>query len=100
VQKKLERVRTNVTASNIDSFNSLKKRLDRLLIQDDIYWKQRVKSFWYRDGDLNTKYFHAAATSRKKVNIITLIENSNGVVCRKEEDLQTIARDYFSNIFT
>jgi len=71
-----------------------------LLIQDDIYWKQRAKSFWYHDGDLNTKYFHAAATSRKKVNRITHLENSDGVVCHKEKGFQTIARDYFSNLFT
>jgi len=71
-----------------------------LLVQDDIYWKQRAKSFWYRDGDLNTKYFHAVATSRKKINRITHLENSGGLVCGKKEELQTIARDYFSELFT
>jgi len=100
VQKKIEKLRTHVTAANVNYFNSLKNRLDKLLVQDDLFWKQRAKTFWYREGDLNTKFFHATATSRKKMNRIEHLENSNATVCRKEEELQIISRDYFSHLFT
>lgn len=47
-------------------FDNLRKKLNHLLVQDDMYWRQRPKTHWFRDRDLNTKFFHAAATSRKK----------------------------------
>lgn len=69
-------------------------------MQDDLFWKQRAKTFWYQDGDLNTKFFHAAATSRRKVNRIEHLEDNNGMIFRKQEELQVIAHDYFSQLFT
>ena len=45
--------------------------MTQLLIQEDAFWRQRAKVHWLRDGDLNTKFFHAAASSRRKVNKIT-----------------------------
>ena len=32
------------------------------------------KTYWYQDGDLNTKFFNASATTRKKVNRIVALE--------------------------
>jgi len=40
-----------------------------------IFFGDKSKIFWYKDGDLNTKYFHASATARKKVNKIISLEN-------------------------
>jgi len=45
--------------------------MTQLLIQEDAFWRQCAKVHWLRDGDLNTKFFHAAASSRRKVNKIT-----------------------------
>lgn len=59
IQRKLEVVCSHVDVSNVNYFNILQHRLDKLLIKDDKFWKQRAKIFWYRDGDLNTKFFHA-----------------------------------------
>jgi len=89
-----------VTPSNVNYFNALKKRLDKVLVHDDLFWKQRAKTFWYREGDLNTKFFHTAATSRRKVNGTEHLENSHGTICRKEEELQVMVWDNFSHMFT
>jgi len=55
-QRKLKAVRSHVDASNVSYFNMLRHRLDKLLIKDDIFWKQHAKTFWYRDGDLNRSF--------------------------------------------
>jgi len=52
--------------------------MTQLMIHEDNYWRQRVKTHWYRDGDLNTKFFQASATSRKKVSKILALENDVG----------------------
>jgi hypothetical protein len=71
----------------------------RLLVQEDAYWRQRAKTHWLWDGDLNTKFFHAAATSRKKVNRISSLLDPSGNVVTKEDELCEVARDYFIEIF-
>jgi len=37
--RKLEALRSHVDASNINYFNMLRHRLDKLLIKDDMFWK-------------------------------------------------------------
>jgi hypothetical protein len=52
--------------------------MTQLWLQDDAYWRQRAKKLWYKDGDRNTKFFHASATTRKKANRIMSLEDDNG----------------------
>jgi len=99
VRKKLEVARTQLIAANLQYFTSLNRKLDTLLVKDDLYWKQRAKTFWYREGDLNTRFFHAAASARRKTNKIEHLQDVNGTVCRSEEGLKTIGKDYFAELF-
>lgn len=43
-----------------------KEKLNELLLHEELYMKQRVKIFWLEEGDKNSKFFHASASSRKK----------------------------------
>ncbi|CAJ2636477.1 unnamed protein product [Trifolium pratense] len=98
-RRKLEVVRAHVDATNLHYYNELRQRLDFLLVKDDMFWRQRAKTFWYREGDLNTHYFHATATTRKNKNRIVRLEDVHGNVCNSAEDIKGIAKDYFMNLF-
>ncbi|GAU50464.1 hypothetical protein TSUD_240620 [Trifolium subterraneum] len=98
-RRKLDRTRTNVNPANVKYFNALRNRMTHLLVQDDAFWRQRSKICWLKDGDLNTRFFHAATTSRKKVNRIVSLVNSDGVRYTEPDDLCNIARNYFTDIF-
>jgi exonuclease III len=98
-RNQLEAMRVQVDSENITCFNNLRNRMNRLLIQEDAFWRQRAKTHWLRDGDLNTKFFHAAASSRRKVNRITSLIDSNNIRVTDEEQLSVVAKDYFSNLF-
>ena len=67
--------------------------MQRLLSQDDAYWCQRAKSHWYKDGDRNTKFFHASATARKKVNRITSLDDGASNKITNEQDMQEVKRN-------
>ena len=69
------------------------------MIQEDKYWRQRAKNHWCRDGDLNTKFFHASATSRKKVNRINFLENEVGIRVSDELGMRQVAKVYFETLF-
>lgn len=46
-----------------------------------------------------TKFFHASATFRKKVNRITSLENDVGICISDEHGMCQVAKDYFANLF-
>ncbi|CAH9084787.1 unnamed protein product [Cuscuta epithymum] len=78
----------------------LRERLSLLLIQEEQFWKQRAKVFWMRDGDMNTKFFHVAATTRKKRNMILKLQRDDGTVATTRKDLCEVGGDYFRHLFT
>jgi len=99
VRSKLEVARTQVDNSNVHYFNMPKNRLDTLLIKNDVIWKLRAKTNWFREWDLNTHYFHVTVSSRRKVNRIEKLTDEFGAECRSVYGLHHIARDYFTSLF-
>ncbi|GAU29295.1 hypothetical protein TSUD_226660 [Trifolium subterraneum] len=74
--------------------------LSKVLKQEEDYWKQRAKSHWLKDGDSNTKYFHATASSaRKKRNNIQKLMNHDGDMIQDQNGMCIIAKEYFDQLF-
>lgn len=70
-----------------------------LLSQEELYWRQRAKSFWLRDGDCNTKYFHASASTKRRRNKIQKLRGEGNVLITDQIGMCDIARSYFQNLF-
>jgi hypothetical protein len=52
---------------------------------EELKWKQRAKEHWLKDGDQNTKYFHACVKQRRKANQIFIVVDADGVLCNSAE---------------
>lgn len=65
-RRELNSCRNQGAVADPNTLKNMQKRMTHLMIQEDKYWRQRAKTHWYRYGDLNTKFFHASATSRKR----------------------------------
>lgn len=74
-------------------------RLADLLVQEERFWRQRAKTHWLRDGDGNTRYFHAMASARRKQNVVSKLTNEEGVVVTSQEGMCVLARNYFESLF-
>jgi hypothetical protein len=44
--------------------------LERMLLYEDMSWRQKSKALWLREGDKNTKFFHQMANSSRRNNIV------------------------------
>lgn len=66
--------------SNNNNFtqNKLLEEMETLLEKEEVYWRQRSRVIWLKDGDKNTKYFHQKAKQRNARNSIKKIKGSNG----------------------
>jgi len=96
LKQEIENCRRN---NDPNMLTNLRKRMTQLMIQEDKYWRQRAKTHRYRDGDLNTKFFHASTTSRKKVNRIIFLDNDEGVRVADEQSMCQVAKEYFETLF-
>lgn len=79
---------------------AIEKQIDDLLIDEEIYWRQRSRTVWLREGDKNTKYFHSKATARKRKNKIRGIVDERNNWTEEAPEIEKIICDYFDNMFT
>lgn len=80
--------------------SQLRVELNSQLEEEEVYWKQRSRVSWLKEGDQNTKFFHAFANQRKRNNEITMLCDNQGVVITGDAGLEQVSTEYFQNIFS
>lgn len=86
-------------AAGVESYFQEKEKLHDLLLQEEVYWKQRAKVFWLAERDSNTKFFHAQASMRKKANHIPYLINESGDRIDNHEDMCEVVKRYYQGVF-
>lgn len=99
-KKELEVFRNRTDVDGVKRFDELKAELIRLLAQEEDYWRQRAKLFWLTEGDSNTRFFHASASARRKINRFTKLKDEKDLFFEDPWDLCRITGDYFRDIFS
>jgi hypothetical protein len=79
--------------------NVLRREVNMLVEKEETFWRQRSRVSWLKEGDRNTKFFHACASQRKKTNLITGLRDEQGVWQNEAATISNIAVDYFHNLF-
>lgn len=74
------------------------KKLEEIYVQREVFWKQRSKQLWLREGDHNSKYFHATTRTRKKTNQIMKLQNNDDQVVEWNNGLEDTMIEYFNNL--
>ncbi|KAL0444001.1 UNVERIFIED_CONTAM: LINE-1 retrotransposable element O protein [Sesamum latifolium] len=77
-----------------------KSELTKLITQEEIFWKQRSKDLWLKEGDRNTYFFHAKASHRYQINSIRKLQHRDGMWAESGEEVRQCILDYFGRVFT
>lgn len=99
-RERLRKLRARRDNHGVRLYNEARWEFLQLLEKQEIYWKQRAKQFWLKEGDQNTRFFHKYASQRNKTNLIARIKDDSGQWCENLEDIQKVIENYFSNLFT
>lgn len=78
----------------------LEGRLDSLLLEEEIYWKQRSRENWLKWGDRNTKWFHQKASMRRRKNRIHGVLDDHGCWQSDPSIVKGMFESYFGELFT
>ena len=80
VQKRLEWLELQAASPDvIRDLRETRVELNCYLDKEDAMWKQRARLNWFQEGDRNTRFFHARASSRFQKNLIEGIFDANEV---------------------
>ncbi|KAL4334370.1 hypothetical protein GQ457_07G017230 [Hibiscus cannabinus] len=86
----------SVLGDLIDSKLELNLQLDK----EEIYWEQRARANWLRNGDRNTNFFHRYASQRRRCKRIDGLVTEDGAFHDNMDEVRNIAVSYFSKLFT
>ncbi|GAA0148322.1 hypothetical protein LIER_36697 [Lithospermum erythrorhizon] len=79
---------------------SLGKEIDKLRGTNDIYWRQHARLEWRVKGDRNTTYFHALSSHKGTLNLISTLQDDNGMRITDPHDIQWLAAEFYQKLFT
>jgi exonuclease III len=68
--------------------------LDKLILLDEISWRQKSRALWLKEGDKNSKFFHRLANSHRNTNSIGQLI-IDGVVSSNQDEI----RDHIANFY-
>ncbi|CAA7037615.1 unnamed protein product [Microthlaspi erraticum] len=83
-----------------DELSAITNKLKEAHRDEEEYWKQKSRNMWLKDGDLNTKFFHASTKQRRAINRIVGLHNEANVWVAGEKEIETVAVNYFDSLFT
>ncbi|KAF5472901.1 hypothetical protein F2P56_009564 [Juglans regia] len=73
--------------------------LERIILQEEMSWRQKSRALWLREGDRSTKFFHSIANSHRRNNNIEVLK-IEGMECRDEEVIKYHVTDVFEKLLT
>ncbi|KAH7684024.1 RNA-directed DNA polymerase protein [Dioscorea alata] len=88
----------DLTAVESDRLSLIRSELSNKLKQEEIYWKQRSRITWLKEGDCNTKFFHMMANGRRNKNFIHRIRH-NGQWIEGNSEIGKVFSDHFQSVF-
>lgn len=62
-------------------------------------WFQRSGAKWLMDGDMNTRYYHLKAMTRKRKNQIVMLRGANGELIENCNEVKKMVNDYYQLLF-
>ncbi|MQL88103.1 hypothetical protein Taro_020652 [Colocasia esculenta] len=85
---------------NYNVYIQTKEKLEHVLSQEEQFWRQKSRIKWLKEGDNNTKFFHAYAVSQRRLSLISTLHKEDDTYVDRNEDIAAMFVQHFSEAFT
>jgi hypothetical protein len=90
---------SSTTTDHLQEGRYIEQKLCELFEREEIMARQRSRVDWLREGDRNTAFFHARASTCRRSNKINCLIKKDGTRCEDKKEIKTMARDFYMNLF-
>lgn len=99
IEKEIDKQQHNSPSQeNLEEEANLLLELEEWQAKEDIKWKQKSRELWLKEGDHNSKFFHASTIIRRKNNIAEIkLENGNYIY--ENEDIEKYFEKHFQELY-
>lgn len=66
-----------------------------VLLREEIFWRDKSRELWIKEGDANTKFFHASVKTKRGKNRIDTVMDQNGTFHSSFEAIEELAVNNF-----
>ena len=100
LKHQLEELRKGAYQDKRERSLDLKNQLKKAYEDEKVYWSQKARVSWLREGDRNTQYFHACTKGRRKRNKILNLQRGDGTWTLNEQEIGVEVEEYYLGLFT
>ena len=72
--------------------------LEHLMLREETSWRQKSRALWLKEGDKNSKFFHAMANSHRSSNSILSLD-IDGVQSTCPDAIRNHIVDFYQSLF-
>ncbi|XP_009592356.1 uncharacterized protein [Nicotiana tomentosiformis] len=90
----------NPTVQNRAKLHKVEADYIRYYHLEEEFWRQKASMQWFKDGDRNTKFFHAYVRGKRKRLQLSRILDKNDNWLETQEDMAREAVEFFQDQFT
>lgn len=83
------------TEATLDQERHIHNQLEDRRKQEEIYWRQKSRVRWLKEGERNTKFFHRTTVQRRMHNNIPFIQNQEGAKVEEHEEIEETLLNHF-----
>nr|XP_027120381.1 uncharacterized protein LOC113737334 [Coffea arabica] len=78
---------------------TLKFQLSKAYKEEELYWSQKSRNRWLKEGDKNTAFFHQSVLAKRKRNRISVLQKSDGNWCWSDKEIEEEMCNHYNELF-
>lgn len=105
-QAAIKRLSADVKAAKEDpifdkaKIKAIEQALNLEMANEELFWKQKARISWLREGDRNIKFFHTTTVQRRNYNSIKKLRNAVGEIVTSTSAIADEALHFYKNRFS
>lgn len=95
-----EEERGTIQQEQIANRTALKAQLLSLAVKEEAHWRQRCKTKWLTEGDVNSSFFHRLVAARRRRSTIVEVLSREGRSLTEDRDIEQEFLSFYEDLYT